>query len=269
MLRSRSGLASHLVVGALAFLAGVSVPLVAWRSHTARAPHATTHGEWVWIHRGADSVHAYVGYPERQDKAPAVVVIHEIFGLTDWEPRVVDDLAAHGYVAIVPDLLSSRYGATPADPDSGVKLVSGLDPNAVTADLDAAYAYVNGLPAVRTGDVGVIGFCWGGGQSFRYATNNPKLKAAVICYGPPPDSAALARIQAPLLGVYGESDARIDATIPATDSLLRKLGKSYRYTIYPGTGHGFLKPGRHGYDTPSRPQAWNDVLDFFRERLKP
>ncbi|HEU4763728.1 MAG TPA: dienelactone hydrolase family protein [Gemmatimonadales bacterium] len=267
MPRSTAGLASHLAVGALAFAAGIGLSFATARTRAPRPPHATTHGEWVWIHRGADSIHAYVGYPERKDKAPAVVVIHEIFGLTDWEPRVVDDLAAKGYVAIVPDLLSSRYGVTPSDPDSGVKLVSGLDPNAVTADLDAAYAYVNGLPAVRTGDVGVIGFCWGGGQSFRYATNNPKLKAAVICYGPPPDSAGLARITAPLLGVYGESDARIDATIPATDSLLRRLGKSYRYTIYPGTGHGFLKPGRHGYDTPSRARAWNDVLAFFHQTL--
>lgn len=270
MPRTTAGLASHLAVGALAFLAGISIPLVASRAHgpdVSHAPHATTHGEWVWIHRGADSVHAYVGYPERKDKAPAVIVIHEIFGLTDWEPTVVDSLAGAGFVAIVPDLLSSRYGHSPSDPDSGVRLVSGLDPAAITADLDATYRYVNSLPAVRTDDIGVIGFCWGGGQSFRYATNNPRLKAAVICYGPPPDSAGLARINAPLLGIYGEFDARIDATIPATDSLLRALGKSYRYTVYPGTGHGFLKPGRRGYDLPSRARAWGDAVGFLKREL--
>ena len=270
-MRTKSGVASHFAVAILAFLTGVAIPFVARSTHPAdrvtRSPSPVTHREWVWIHRGRDSVHAYVGYPERKDQAPAVVVIHEIFGLTDWEPMMVDSLAARGFVAIAPDLLSGRYGRSPSDPDSGVKLVSGLDPAAVTADLNAAYDYVNALPAVRKDDIGVIGFCWGGTQSFRYATNNPKLKAAVICYGQTPDSAALARIRAPLLGVYGESDARISLTVPATDSMLRKLGKSYRYTIYPGTGHGFLKPGRKGYDTPSRAKAWNDVVAFFRETL--
>ncbi|HSC58332.1 MAG TPA: dienelactone hydrolase family protein [Gemmatimonadales bacterium] len=266
-MRNTSGLATHLAVGALAFLAGVSIPFIAWHSRTPHAPHPTTHGEWVWIHRGADSVHAYVAYPERKDKAPAIIVIHEIFGLTDWEPTMVDSLAGQGFVAIVPDLLSSKYGRSPSDPDSGVKLVSGLDPAAVTADLGAAYDYVNALPAVRKDDIGVIGFCWGGTQSFRYATNNPKLKAAVVCYGQTPDSASLTRIQAPLLGVYGEYDARISAAVPATDSMLRKLGKAYRYTIYPGTGHGFLKPGRKGYDTPSRGKAWGDIVAFFKAQL--
>ena len=264
---TKSGLASHLAIGVLAFGAGIGIPLLASHARAAHVAHPSTHGEWVWIHRGADSIHAYVGYPERKDKAPAVIVIHEIFGLTDWEPAMVDSLAGQGFVAIVPDLLSSKYGQSPSNPDSGVKLVSGLDPAAVTADLDAAYAYVNSLPSVRKDDIGVIGFCWGGGQSFRYATNNPKLKAAVICYGPPPDSAGLSRINAPLLGIYGESDMRIGATIPATDSMLKRLGKSYHYTVYPGTGHGFLKPGRKGYDTPSRAKAWGDAVMFFKAQL--
>lgn len=232
------------------------------------APAAvTTHGEWVKYARGRDSIRAYVAYPERKDKAPAVIVIHEIFGLTDWEPTVVDRLAKAGYVAIVPDLLSSRYGQSPTDADSGRKLIATLVPDSITADLDATYAYVNGLPAVRTGDVGTIGFCWGGGQSFRYATNNPKLKAAVVCYGPPPDSAALARIQAPILGVYGENDARIDETLPTVSARMKAMGKSYVYDVYPGTGHGFLKPGRQGSDGPQVGRAWERILGFYGERL--
>ena len=157
-----------------------------------RAPrHAavTTHGEWVKYARGADSIRAYVAYPERKTKAPAVIVIHEIFGLTDWEPTVADRLAKEGFVAIVPDLLSSKHGRSPKSEDEGRKLIGELEPDRITADLDATYAYVNGLPAVLKDRVGTIGFCWGGGQSFRYATNNPNLRAVVVCYGPPPDSA--------------------------------------------------------------------------------
>ena len=133
------------------------------------------------------------GRPRR----PAVIVIHEIFGLTDWEPTVADRLAKEGFVAIVPDLLSSKHGRSPADPDSGRKLIGELEPERITADLDATYAYVNGLPVGAQGSTsGTIGFCWGGGQSFRYATNNPNLRAAVVCYGPPPDTAAMKRIKA-------------------------------------------------------------------------
>ena len=170
----------------------------------------TTHGEWVKIKQGTDTIRAYVAYPERKTKAPAVIVIHEIFGLTDWEPTVADRLAKEGFVAIVPDLLSSKHGQSPEDPDEGRKLVGELEPERITADLDATYGYVNGLPAVEKDRIGTIGFCWGGGQSFRYATNNPNLKAAVVAYGPPPDSADIKRIQAPVLGIYGENDERIN-----------------------------------------------------------
>ena len=225
------------------------------------------HGEWVYVHRGGDSIRTYVAYPERRDRAPTILVIHEIFGLTDWEPTVVDRLAGQGYIAAVPDLLFSRFGGTPGSADSARKLVAMLHPDSITADLDAVAAYLDALPAARKGDQGVIGFCWGGGQSFRYATNNPRLKAALVCYGPPPDTAAMARIQARVRGVYGENDARIDATLPATDSAMKRLGKRFEYTIYPGTGHGFLKPGRAGSDGPQVPRAWGDILGFFRETL--
>ena len=227
----------------------------------------TTHGEWIRIPRGSDTIRAYVAYPERSSRAPAIIVIHEIFGLTEWEPTVADRLAKSGFVAIAPDLLSSRFGMTPAASDSGRKLVGQLEPERVTADLDAVYAYVNGLPAVRKGDIGTIGFCWGGGQSFRYATNNPRLKAAVVCYGPAPDSAALARIQAPVLGIYGENDARINAALPEVERQMAALGKSFEKEIYDSTGHGFLKPGRQGFGTPAVEQAWERITGFYRDKL--
>ena len=267
----RHGTAATLLVAVLALATGAGGTWLALHSArpATRGPRPTTHGEWVFVHRGKDSIRAYVGYPERRDKAPTMVVIHEIFGLTPWEPTVVDRLAAQGYIAAVPDLLSSRFGISPSDPDSGRKLIALLDPDSITADLDAVAAYLDALPAAKKGDQGVIGFCWGGGQSFRYATNNPKLKAAVVCYGPPPDTAAMGRIHAGILGVYGENDARIDATIPATDSAMQRLHKDYFHSTYPGTGHGFLKPnaGRMGSDGPQPDLAWADILNFLRDRL--
>ena len=267
-LRSPSrGAVSYLVIALLAAAGGALGTWMLQGQGAARLDAVTTHGEWVHIKRGSDSIRAYVAYPERRDKAPGIIVIHEIFGLTDWEPTVADRLAKNGYVAVLPDLLSSKYGITPADPDSGLKLVATLEPDRVTADLDATYAYLNGLPAIRKDQIGTIGFCWGGGQSFRYATNNPNLKAAVVCYGPAPDSAALARINARVLGVYGESDARINASLPEVDRMMKSMGKAFSFDNYPGTGHGFLKPGRTGSDGPEVENAWTRILGFYQAAL--
>lgn len=265
---NRAGAASHIAVAVIGVAAGLGM---AWGIGGRPTRDAvTTHGEWVYAKKRGqpDSVRAYIAYPERKDRAPAVIVIHEIFGLTDWEPTVADRLAKSGYVAIIPDLLSTKYGRSPADPDSGRKLVAQLEPSRITADLDAVVDYLNQRSAVRGGDIGVIGFCWGGGQSFRYATNNPKLRAAVICYGQPPEHDALARIQTPLLGVYGENDARIDASLPDVAARLKGMGKSFSYQVYPGTGHGFLKPGRQGSDGPQVEKAWSDILAFFKGKLE-
>jgi carboxymethylenebutenolidase len=229
----------------------------------------TTHGEWIkYVNPKGDSIRAYVAYPERKEKAPGIIVITEVFGMTEWEPTVADRLAGAGYVAIVPDLLSSRFGVSPATTDSGRKLTALLVPAEVTADLDATYGYLNGLPAVNKDQIGTIGFCWGGAQSFRYATTNPKLKAAVVCYGNAPDSAAIRQIKAKVLGVYGEDDARINAALPDVDRQAKAAGVDYTYAIYGGTGHGFLKPGRKGNDTPAVATAWEKIIGFYKETLK-
>lgn len=265
-MRTRGAIRVLMLIGLGAVVgAGGSYAL---RSGSHHLDRVTTHGEWVKIaNASGDSIRAYVAYPERKDAAPAVIVIHEIFGLTDWEPTVVDKLAAAGYVAIVPDLLSSKYGKSPADPDSGRKITAILVPDQVTADLDATYAWITRQVGVKQDAVGTIGFCWGGGQSFRYATNNPKLKAAVVCYGPPPDSAALARVHAPILGVYGENDDRTTGALPAISAQFKLQGVPFPHTIYPGTGHGFLKPGRKGSDTDQVDKAWGDILGFYKQYL--
>jgi carboxymethylenebutenolidase len=272
--RGRVGaIAAYALIGLVALLVGAAA-MWTYKGPSEQAVSAkfpvdsvTTHGEWVYIKSGRDSIRAYVAYPERKTKAPAVIVIHEIFGLTKWEPTVADRLAKEGYVAILPDLLSSTYGITPADPDSGRKLVGQLEPERVTADLNAVYGYVNALPSVTKDVIGTIGFCWGGGQSFRYATNNPKLRAVVVAYGPAPDTADLRRIKAPVLGIYGENDERINASLPEVTAAMQSAGKTFTTEVYPGTGHGFLKPGRQGSDGPQVQKAWTRILEFYRARL--
>jgi carboxymethylenebutenolidase len=227
-------------------------------------PSADIHTEYVKYASGRDTITAYVAYPERKEAAPAVVVIHEVFGMSDFIRQTTEQLAKDGFVAIAPDLLSRR-GGTPPSPDDARKLIAGLAPDTVTQDLDATVAYVKRLKAVRADRVGVIGFCWGGGQSFRYATNNPSLRAFVVCYGPGPDATSIARIRARGLGVYAENDARINAGLGDVDAAVRTYHKAYRSTVYPGVGHGFLR-------TREKPEvadsAWAAVVGFFRESLE-
>ncbi len=265
-MRSVKGTALVPLISGLAFVAAIAGGVAFGQRHPAlKRDRVTTHGEWVkFANAKGDSVRAYVAYPERKDKAPTVIVIHEIFGMTDWEPTMGDHFAAQGYIAIVPDLLSSRYGTSPASPDSGRKLVATLSDAGVVADLDAAYQYVNNLPAAKRDDSGVIGFCWGGGTVWKYAAANPRLKAAVVCYGPLSDTTLLASIKAPVLGVFGENDMRVNAMIPVER---RALGARFMPDSYQGTGHGFLKPGRTGSGTPEAQRALTNIDHFFATRL--
>jgi carboxymethylenebutenolidase len=222
------------------------------------------HSEYVKYLSGKDTVTAYIAFPERPQPAPAVIVIHEIFGTSDFIRQTTEQLARDGFVAIAPDLLSRR-GGTPSSPDSARKLIATLNADTVTMDLDATRVYLKTVKAARANDVGIIGFCWGGGQSFRYATNSPDLKAFVVCYGPAPAAADMPKIRAKGLGVYAENDARIDAGLPDAAAAMKAAGKDYPYTVYPGVGHGFLR-------TREKPEvsdsAWSAVIRFFRAQLK-
>lgn len=226
-------------------------------------PPADIHSEYVKFLSGSDTITAYLAYPERANPAPAIIVIHDIYGLGDRLRPAVELLAQRGFVAIGPDLLSRR-GGTPATPDSARRLIVALNADTLTRDLDATYAYLKTLRAVRGDRIGVIGFCWGGSQSFRYATNNPQLGAFVVCYGSGPDTAALSRIKAKGLGVYGENDARIDAGLPDLKAALQRAKVDYQYHVYPGVGHAFLQT-REKPDVAD--SAWLAIERFFRERL--
>ncbi len=239
-----------------------------------RLTESPRHGEWVLYDAGdADTVNAFIAYPERSDQAPVVVVIHEIFGLTDWVRGVADQLAADGFIAIAPDLLSGKGyaggGTESFSPDSVRQAIRDLDRAEVNRRLQAAAAYATSLPAA-TAKVGSIGFCWGGSTSFRLAVAWPDLDAAVVYYGSSPDTEALATIQAPVLGLYGGDDARVNATVPAAMAEMERLGKSYETEIYDGAGHGFLRrqDGRDGANHSASEQAWSRTLEFLRSQLE-
>lgn len=233
------------------------------------------HGEWIDVDRpdGGTPVRTWVVHPERSDAAPTVMLITGIYGLNDWTRATADRLAAEGFIALAPDLLSGKgpggggYGALETR-DDVVALMRELTPDEVDVQLDAVRAHGMGLPAASGADA-VIGFCWGGGVSFRYA-DRTGLDASVVYYGTAPDAETLAALGAPVLGLYGGDDERVNATIEPADTELRRLGKSYDYEIYEGAGHAFLsrQSERDGANLRATEQAWPRMLDFLREHTE-
>ncbi len=222
-------------------------PLLAQDWAKAALEKSPRHREYVAIRHGDRTVQAFVVYPEVSQKAPVVLMVHEIFGLSDWAKEMADELAAQGFIVIAPDLLSGfgpNGGGTDAYPgqDAVTKAVSALDPAVVTADLDAAADYGKRLPSAN-GRLFVAGFCWGGGKSFDFATHRRDLAAAFVFYGPPPADDALKNIAAPVYGFYAGNDARISATVPTTTAAMKAAGKKYEPVVYDGAGHGFMRAG--------------------------
>lgn len=221
------------------------------------------HSEWITVKHAGRSVETLVVYPESKEKQPVVLIVHEIFGLSDWAQELADEVAAAGYIAVAPDLLSGmgpgggRTNSFPAG--ASMEAVSKLNPDQVTADLNAAADYALKLPSAN-GRLYVTGFCWGGGQSFRFATNRGDLSAAFVFYGPPPSTDSMAHIKAPVYGFYAGNDARIDATIPDTITAMKAAGKAYDPVTYDGAGHGFMRAGEapdaKEADKKARDDSW-------------
>jgi carboxymethylenebutenolidase len=253
---------ARIVVLAGFLLAGWGAPAQDWAK--AKLEKSPRHGEWVDVKSGARTVRCFIVYPEVKRAAPGVIVIHEIFGMTDWVRDLTDQVAAAGCIAIAPDLLSGmgpKGGGSSdfASVDDVRGAISKLPADQITADLNAVADYLKGLPSAN-GKLAVIGFCWGGGQTFRFACDRSDLKAACVFYGPPPDAEAMAKIRCPVYGFYGGNDNRITSTVAKTQELMRAVGEIYVPVTYVGAGHGFMRageqPGAEAANKKAHDKAW-------------
>jgi carboxymethylenebutenolidase len=238
----------------------------------ARIEKSPRHQEWIKVKYGDREVTCSIAYPEVKDKAPVVVLIHEIFGMTDWVRSVADQLAEAGYIAIAPDFLSGAApnggGSAELGNDGARRAVSQLKPDQVTADLDAVIAFAAKIPAAN-GKVAVAGFCWGGSQTFRYSTHAKDIKASFVFYGSGPDNKAdTAGIAAPVYGFYGGNDARVNSTIPKSTDLMKKGEKTYEPVVYDGAGHGFMRAGEDPAGNEANKKARNEAWARWKELLK-
>lgn len=231
------------------------------------------HAEWSVVRTSEnDSVRAWVVYPETSEPAPVVLVVHEIYGLTNWVRAVADQLAADGFIAIAPDLLTMKNVpmGDNGEPDrqQATQQIRSLDAADVHRQLWAVAEWGMALPAA-TDRYGIVGYCWGGSTSFRHAVESDEVDAAVVYYGSSPDTTLLGRIEAPVLGLYGGNDERVNATIPGARRTMEALGKTYDVHVFDGAGHGFLRQqsGQEGANAEATRQAWPLTIQFFREHL--
>src|ERR1700729_622365 len=244
------------------FAATLLLPLAAATIHAqdwakTRLEASPRHHEYVPLKHGNRTVQAFVVYPEVKDKAPVVILIHEIFGLSDWAKEMADELAAQGFIVVAPDLLTGfgpngRGADSIPSQDATTKALSCLDPDTVTAELNAAADYAKAIPAAN-GKIASVGFCWGGGKSFAFATHRKDLSAAFVFYGPGP--ADVTTITAPVFGFYAGNDARIGATLPATIEAMKAAGKRFEPVTYDGAGHGFMRAGEAPDANPANKAA--------------
>ncbi|MBZ9630176.1 dienelactone hydrolase family protein [Salegentibacter sp. LM13S] len=226
------------------------------------------HHEWVTLSHGDRDFQAFVAYPESSEATKSMIVIHENRGLNDWARLFADKLAEAGYLVIAPDLISNTQGKRRTtdfeNSDAARDAIYALDPGQVTADLDAAFNYIK-EDSASSGEVAVVGFCWGGSQTFRYATNNDEISSAHVFYGTgPEDAEAIANISAPVYGYYGGDDNRVNSTIEASAKMMEETGKTYKYEIYEGAGHAFMRSGHQ----PDAEEANKEAHDKAWDRLK-
>src|SRR5260221_752884 len=237
------------------------------RERIAKSPR---HSEWVSIKHDGRSVETLIVYPESKDKRPVVLIIHEIFGLSDWAQELADEVAAAGYIGVAPDLLSGagpNGGRTKDFAAGGVmEAIGKLNPDQATADLNAAADYGLKLPA-SNGKLFVAGFCWGGSQTFRFATNRGDLAAAFVFYGSSPNKEEMARIKAPVYGFYAGTDSPINAGLQDTIANMKAAGKAYEPVTYDGAGHGFMRAGEAPDASEANKHAREDALKRCKDLL--
>ncbi|MCU1310351.1 MAG: Dienelactone hydrolase-related enzyme [Candidatus Angelobacter sp.] len=257
----------------LVFLAIVLISQMAFAQDWAKAKleKSPRHREWVTVKHDGRAVESFVVYPEAKDKRPVIVLIHEIFGMTDWVQDQADQMAEAGYIVIAPDLLSGMgpNGGRTTDFAQGKanEAIGHLNPDQITTDLNAVANYALKLPSAN-GKLFVAGFCWGGGQTFRFATNRPDLAAAFVFYGPPPDKDAMAKIKAPVYGFYAGNDARIGATLPDTKENMKAAGKTFDPVTYEGATHGFMRAGEAPDASEPNVKARNESLARWKSLME-
>ena len=206
------------------------------------------HQEWISLSVGEMKLKSFLVFPEVAEKVPVVILIHENRGLNDWARSMADQISAMGYIVLAPDLLSGlgpKGGGTSSfeDSDTARTAVYNLVDEQITNNLKATFEYGRQIPSAN-GKVSIIGFCWGGSQSFRFASNENGLEAVFVCYGSgPKELKAYESIQTPVYGFYGEKDNRVNATINFSKKAMQVLGKKYQPIIYDGAGHGFFRSG--------------------------
>lgn len=254
-----------LSLAALAFVASASAQ--DWAK--ARLNKSPRHLEFVTIKSGGRDLKCFVGYPEVKNKATTIVLIHEIFGLSDWMRGMVDQFAEAGYIAIAPDFLSGMGpdggGSDSFAPDAVRGKIQGLDDKNVMADVKAAADYVAKLPA-SNGKVVVGGFCWGGGKTFNYAASGANFKAGFVFYGSAPKAEQMSAIKTPIYGFYGGNDARISAALPDVTAQMKTAGKAFDPVVYEGAGHGFMRAGEDPEATEpnkkARAESWKRIKEI-------
>jgi len=243
--------------------------LIAQDFALSKLENSPRHHEWVRVEYDGRTVHSFVAYPEVNTETLSVIVIHENRGLTDWVRSFADQVAEAGYIAIAPDLLSEfdeSHQKTSDFPssDAARNALYTLDDDRITADLHVVREYIS-QDRASSGSVVVAGFCWGGSQTFRYATNTDQIDAAMVFYGSAPtDPDVVERISTPVYGFYGENDQRINAGIPDIEELMNQFNKTFEYEIYDGAGHAYMRSG----DDPDGNEANKSARDASWERLK-
>jgi carboxymethylenebutenolidase len=215
-------------------------------------------------------VKAYEVKPSGGGPFPALIVIHENRGLTEHIKDVARRFAKQGYVALAVDLLS-RVGGREAFPtdDAAVTAITALSQDGVIQDLNSAFDYVKGRPYVKSDYIGVIGYCWGGGNSLLMATKVKDLRCMVVYYGPNPANIDdVANITGPVLGIFGEEDKRITVNVPLLAEAMKKYNKSFEYKVYPGAAHAFFNETGANYNAQAAADAWIVTLAFLEKNLK-
>jgi carboxymethylenebutenolidase len=269
----------------------------------ARLAASPRHGEWVKFPVGqgtSDTVMAWVVYPSSRAKAPVVVVVHEIFGLSTWVRGVADQVAADGFIAIAPDFLSRVRGGPSTvelSADTARRLINGVDAAERNRIISAAASYAMTQPSAEQ-RYAVIGYCWGGSTTFMHAVNGgvKGFSGGVAFYGTPysnpgtpatattaavpatPNADSIAKIHVPVMLLSGSKDMRITASMPAIDSIMKSLKKDYYGKNYEGAVHGFLraqddpKPARDEAEEKANLEAakdaWPKTIDFLKKHLK-